>query len=188
MFNREAAAPSNQPDRVLRELDVRPGQHVVDLGAGGGYYSLRLAELVGETGWVYAVDTNAAFLEYIADEARRRGLTNVLPLWVRGVVPELAGQSIDLVFIRDAYHHIPNPVTYMRRLKLALRTGGRVAIIEFLPNVAESHHPPGHAVDPACIIEQMEEAGFGVERALYFLPEQSFTIFRPVGDSAQPDA
>lgn len=75
MFNRKASDPKNKPDQILRILGLQPGQNVADIGAGGGYFSLRFAELIGKEGKVFAVDTNSKFLEFIKNSAREKNWT-----------------------------------------------------------------------------------------------------------------
>ena len=77
MFNRKASDPKNKPDQILESLSLQQGQTIADIGAGGGYFSLRFANEVGSKGRVYAVDTNAEFLEFINKRADEKGLTNV---------------------------------------------------------------------------------------------------------------
>lgn len=73
MFNKKASDPKNKPDDILKALELQPGQKVADIGAGGGYFSLRFAEVVGKNGQVFAVDTDPKFLEYIRHYAKRKG-------------------------------------------------------------------------------------------------------------------
>jgi len=72
MFNRAASNPKNKPDEILNVLKLRQGQVVADIGAGGGYFSLRFAEIAGKNGRVFAVDTNQKFLGYIKNEAGKK--------------------------------------------------------------------------------------------------------------------
>jgi len=80
MFNKRASDPRNRPDQIIKAIGLKPGQNIADIGAGGGYFSLRFAEIVGEEGKVYAVDTNPKFLEFIQRFAKEKGISNVLTL------------------------------------------------------------------------------------------------------------
>jgi len=178
MFNRKASYPKNKPDQILRTLSLQPGQNVADIGAGGGYFSLRFAEVVGREGRVYAVDTNSGFLEFIKENAKERGVDNVETILVAGEDLALPERSLDLVFMRNVCHHLTNRVEYFGKLRRFLKPEGRVAIIEY-----ERAKPFtfrgifGHYVPREIIIEEMKEAGYRVNRKFDFLPEQSFTIF-----------
>jgi len=178
MFNKKASDPRNKPDRILEALELRQGQNVADIGAGGGYFCLRFAEAVGKKGKVYAVDTNLGFLEFIENSAKKRGLGNVETILVAGEDLALPERSLDLVFMRNVCHHLTNRVEYFKKLRRFLKPKGRIAIIEY------KHAKPftfrgifGHYVPRETIKEEMKEAGYRVERELDFLPEQSFTIF-----------
>jgi arsenite methyltransferase len=99
MFNRRASDPKNKPDELLEVLALQQGQKIADIGAGGGYFSLRFAEVVGKDGRVFAVDTNPKFLEFIKDNAKKKGLDNVETALTTEDNPTLPEQSIDLIFI-----------------------------------------------------------------------------------------
>ncbi|RLE07622.1 hypothetical protein DRJ00_07785, partial [Candidatus Aerophobetes bacterium] len=74
MFNKKASNPKNKPDQILEAIALKPGQSIADIGAGGGYFSLRFAEMVGKKGKVYALDTNPGFLEFIKNSAKEKKL------------------------------------------------------------------------------------------------------------------
>jgi len=177
MFNRRASNPKNKPDQILKTLALQPEQNVADIGAGGGYFSLRFAELVGREGKVFAVDTNSKFLEFIKNSAREKGLANVETVLVteKGLtLPE----NVDLVFMRNVCHHIPNRLEYFRKLKDFLKPGGRIAIVEYRSAKRFSFRGMfGHYVPKVTVIKEMNEVGYQLHEDLDFLLEQSFTIF-----------
>jgi arsenite methyltransferase len=166
-----------QPDRVIAALEVRPGERVADIGAGGGYFTLRLAEAVGTDGIVYAVDTDHGLLEQLVETAEAHGLANVEPVYASDGLPSLPG-PVDLAFASNAFHHLPDQPRYFAALIALLRPDGRVAIVEargegFFGRLL------GHATPPAVIREQMEAAGYRLAAGHDFLARQSFHIFRP---------
>jgi arsenite methyltransferase len=177
MFNKKASNPKNKPDLILDHLQLKKGNLVADIGSGGGYFSLRFAEAVGKEGVIFAVDTNSGFLEFIKEKAKEKGLDNVktvLTFEDDSSLPE----NVDLIFMRNVCHHIPNRTVYFRRLKKLLREGGRVAILEYRKAKRFTFHGLfGHYVPKEKIIKEMTQAGFQLEKDLDFLPEQSFTIF-----------
>lgn len=175
MLNRKASDSKSKPDEVLDALELNPGQAIADIGSGGGYFCLRLAGAVGKEGRVYAIDTNQGSLECVKDSAKENGLNNVKTVLVTGK-PNLP-ESVDLVFMRNVTHHMKNRVEYFKNLEDLLKPGGRIAIIEYKKSGFSFHRMFGHYVPKETLIEEMEEAGYRVEKSFDFLPEQSFTIF-----------
>jgi len=178
MFNRKASDPKNKPDQILETLVLQPGQNVADIGAGGGYFSLRFAEAVGNEGHVFAVDTDSNFLEFIKESAKEKGLYNIETVLATEDGLTLS-ESVDLVFMRNVCHHIPNRVEYFRKLENSLKPDGRVAIIEYKRGggLFSFRRMFGHYVPKEIIVEEMNKARYQLEKAFDFLPEQSFTIF-----------
>lgn len=112
MFNRKASNPKSKPNEIIEALALRQGQNVADIGAGGGYFSLRLANAVGDEGRVYAVDTNPGFLEFIRNSAKEKGLNNVETIPATKDNLPLPERSLDLVSMRNVCHHLPSRVEY----------------------------------------------------------------------------
>jgi arsenite methyltransferase len=163
------------PDRVVSSLGLRGEDRVADLGAGGGYFTFRLARAVDPSGVVYAVDTDREMVSALAEDAARNGLRNVVPIEARpeeSCLPE----PVDLVFLANTYHHIPDPRDYFARLARRLRPGGRIAVVEARPTGL--HRVFGHATPPGEIRSGLARAGYRLSADLDFLPRQSFMIFR----------
>jgi len=178
MFNRKASDPKNKPDQIVEELALQLGHNIADIGAGGGYFSLRFAEAVVNEGKVYAIDTNPDFLEFISDCTKEKGLNNVKTILATENRLDLPKKSLDLVFMRNVTHHLAERVDYFRNLIDFLKPKGKIAIIEYKKGSLFSFHRIfGHYVPQEIIIKEMEEAGYQLEKEFDFLPEQSFTIF-----------
>lgn len=111
-----------QPEAVLRTLDLRPGDRVADLGAGGGYFTFPMARAVGPAGKVYAVDIDAEMLEHIRSRAAREGFANIEAVLAAPDDPKLPEAGVDLILVVNTYHHIANRMQYFRRLSRAFRT------------------------------------------------------------------
>ena len=164
-----------QPERVVSELGLEPGSRVADLGAGGGYFTFRLADAVGPTGRVYAVDVDADMIEYLKKRAADGGYENVEVIHATPDDPGLLDGGIDLLFTCNTYHHIENRADYFGRLLRDLKLGGRVAILEL--NGASwfsrwfGHNTPGDE-----IVKEMRSAGYRVDREFTFIDRQSFLI------------
>jgi len=179
MFNRKASDSKNKPDKILEALELQQGQRVADIGAGGGYFSLRFAEAVEKDGRVFAIDTNPKFLELIKNSAKENELNSIETVLTTEDNPTLPKKSIDLIFMRNVCHHLPNRVEYFRKLKSALKPEGKIAIIDYRAGGGRFsfHRKFGHYVPKEILIAEMKEAGYRLEKDLDFLPEQSFVIF-----------
>lgn len=178
MFNKRASNPKSRPDEILGTLALRGGQNIADIGSGGGYFSLRFAEAVKPEGKVYAVDTNEQFLDFLTSKARERGLSNLEPVPAANGALPLPDGGLDLVFMRNVYHHLADRVEYFRRLARMLKPGGRVAIVEYSRGSPLTFRGLfGHYVPQERITDEMEKAGYKLDTIFSFLPEQSFTIF-----------
>jgi ubiquinone/menaquinone biosynthesis C-methylase UbiE len=167
-----------QPDRVVQALEVRPGARVADVGAGGGYFTFRLARAVGPSGLVYAVDVDPQMTAYIAERARAESLTNVEAVLAAPDDPGLPREGVDLVFVCNTFHHISNRADYFRRLRAHLRPGGRLAVVDYKPEgwFARLFR---HATPPEVIRSELQAAGYRLQREHDFLDRQSFLIFEP---------
>jgi cyclopropane fatty-acyl-phospholipid synthase-like methyltransferase len=165
-----------KPHEVIQALALQPDARVADLGAGTGYFSARLANMLPK-GRVYAVDIEPDMVRYLQARARREGLRNVIALKGEADDPRLP-EKVDLILLVDVYHHIGDRTSYFRRLREALRSGGRVAIVDFKLDSPEG--PPRAArVAPEAVIAEMKAAGYAVAAEHAFLPYQYFLVFAP---------
>ncbi len=165
-----------QPERVVAALGLEPGDRVADLGAGGGYFSFRLADAVGPTGVVYAVDVDEGMIDYLTQRARDEGRSNVEVILGEYHDPLLPDGTIDLLFTSITYHHLEDRVGYFANVLADLGPGGRVAIIELNDH---SWFPRwfGHHTPLETIVQEMTEAGYQLDRSYDFLERQHFAIF-----------
>nr|WP_278287318.1 class I SAM-dependent methyltransferase [Caloranaerobacter ferrireducens] len=178
MLNKKASNPKNKPDKIIEAIGLKFGQNIADIGAGGGYFSLKFAEIVGEEGKVYAVDVNPEFIEFIKNQAKEKDLNNVIPILAIEDRLEIPKNSLDFIFMRNVTHHIPNRVKYFRNLKDFLKPDGKVIVIEYKKgNFFTFHGIFRHVVPKEVIIQEMEYAGYLLEKEFDFLPEQHFTIY-----------
>ncbi len=175
---REFDAPERdawqQPDRVIEALALSPGAVVADLGAGTGYFSMRLARAVPQ-GHVLALDIEPEMVRYLADRATREGLANVR---AGEATADDAGirEPVDLVLVVDTYHHIADRTAYFARLRGHLAPGGRLAIVDFRLS-SERGPPPEHKIAPETVQAELEAAGFRLAVSHDFLADQYFLIF-----------
>jgi cyclopropane fatty-acyl-phospholipid synthase-like methyltransferase len=163
------------PDRVIQALDVREGMRVVDIGAGTGYFSVRLAR-IGPGVTVYAADIEPAMVDHLKKRASDERLSNVVPVLASETAPNLP-EAVDLVLVVDTYHHIGRRPEYFRDLRRSLRPGGRIAIIDFRKDAPEGP-PVEFRFSAEQIRAEMRDAGFSLLEAHDFLPRQHFLVFR----------
>ena len=171
LFNRRALKDA---ESVLERLDVDEGNVVADIGSGGGFFTFELARLAGPTGRVFAVDVDEGLLGCLARQARRRGIANVSFLHSAPEGPSLPRESFDLLFMRNVFHHIADPVAFLRRIAPALKDEGRLAVVEWKPRRRSLRR---HSTDEALIRFSAEMARFGLIESHAFLKDQSFSVF-----------
>lgn len=168
------------PDRVLDIIGVKPGMVVAEIGAGRGRYAVQLAVRVGRAGRVYAEDIDADALEHLRRRCRRWGLANVETVLGEVTDPKLPAGQLDLIWIVSSYHHFDDPVALLRRARSALKPEGRLAIGEWI----SIHETDRQGTTSENIIQQMESAGYALERIETIFKANNFLIylFRLGGD------
>jgi ubiquinone/menaquinone biosynthesis C-methylase UbiE len=163
-----------KPEQVIDALGLRPGMKIADVGAGTGYFTVRLAQHPSAPR-VYAADIESSMLEHIRTRAQKEGLNNIVTVLAKEDTPNLP-EPVNLVLIVNTYHHLPARTVYFAGLLKSLTPDGRVAIIDFRPGAAGG--VPAHFRFPAQQIRmEMVEAGYHVVAEHEFLPNQTFLIF-----------
>ena len=134
-FDDPARDAWQRPDEVIRALSLAPDARVADIGAGTGYFAVRIAPLVPQ-GRVWAVDLEPALLRHVRTRAESQRLTNLLPVLgtpTDAMIPE----RVDVILMVDTYHHIEGRSGYLRDLTRSLRPGGRVVIVDYTREAPE---------------------------------------------------
>ena len=163
------------PARVIETLSIRPGQSVADVGAGTGYFSVRLAKAAAAP-TVYAVDVERSMVDYVRERASKEGLKNITPV-LAGAASANLPAPVDLVLIVDTYHHIPDRTEYFRALRKSMKPGGRLAIIDFRRDSPEGP-PVEFRFTPEQVEAELAPAGFRVLARHDFLPRQYFLVLQ----------
>jgi ubiquinone/menaquinone biosynthesis C-methylase UbiE len=143
-----------QIDRVMDILHITSGKTVADIGAGSGWFTMRAARRVGESGVVYAVDINPESIRYVDERAEKEKMHNVKTILGKADDPLLPAGAVDAVLLLKTYHEVAEPVALLRNLRAALRPGARVGIIDRNGNGED------HGVGRDVVLREAAQAGY----------------------------
>lgn len=168
--------------RLIEVLGLSAGSFVADVGAGSGVLTVPIARHVGSTGRVYSTDINPDRLKEIRAAARQASLENVVVVEGAATETNLPEACCDAVFMRNVYHHFGDPAAMNRSLYLSLKSGGRLAVVDFPPDTRETA-PAGrrtegdsHGVTATTVIEELTAAGFTRVRRLDWPTSGAFLV------------
>jgi cyclopropane fatty-acyl-phospholipid synthase-like methyltransferase len=179
-FDDPARDQWQKPNEVIEKLHIEATDKVADIGAGTGYFSLRIAQKY-PAATVYAADVEDSMVAYLRKQTKQRALPNHMPIKVSAHEPNLP-DKVNLVLFVDTCHHIDDRTDYFATLKKRLLPDGRVAIIDFTENSPEGP-PREHRIPPADMKTAMREAGYVLDQEISLLPNQYFLIFKPDGSN-----
>jgi len=165
------------PDTALDAVRIAKGSTVADIGAGSGYMTVRLAKRVGPDGRVFANDLQPQMIELLRQRVAREKITNVT--LVQGTVddPKLPSASVDLELMVDVYHELSQPQIMLRRLREALKSGGRLVLLEYRKEDPTIPIRFEHKMSVAEARMEVEAEGFTLSRVDESLPRQHILIF-----------
>ncbi|AKV00261.1 Methyltransferase type 11 [Labilithrix luteola] len=170
VFDDPARDAWQRPDDVLRALELSPAMSVADVGAGTGYFSVRLARAL-PSGKVIATDIEPDMVRYLNERAAREQLPNLHAVPATQADSGLTPESVDRVLIVHVWHHLADRVAYARDLAAALRPGGRVLVVDF--SLTASHGPPPNMrLAPEAIVADLTAAGLMARLSPVALPDQ----------------
>lgn len=115
---------------VFKDLNIKSGKRVADIGAGGGWLTVRMARAVGAKGTVYAEEILPKYTQYIEGRARREGFANIKTILGTTTDPKLPANTLDSAIILNAYHEFDQPLGMLAKIKAAMKPGARLGIIE----------------------------------------------------------
>jgi len=176
-LDREERDIEEAPDAAIAALDLKPGMTIADIGAGSGYMTVRMARIVGPSGKVYAEDIQPQMIQLLQRRLDREKVRNVVP--VLGTIddPKLPPDSIDLMLLVDVYHEFSEPVKMLAGMRAALKSGGRLALLEYRKEDPTVPIRLEHKMTVAEAKMEVEAAGFSLTRVDGRLPRQHILIF-----------
>ena len=167
-----------KPDQIMDALNIADGSTVADIGAGAGWFTIRLARRVGPRGKVYAQDVQREMLEAIRRRVAKEGLENVETRLGKGSDPNLPASALDAVLVVDVYPEVEDRVTLLRNLSASLEANGRIGIVNYKPGKGGPGPAPdeGLRVDASAVEADARAAGLRVLSRETFLPYQYLLV------------
>jgi SAM-dependent methyltransferase len=154
-FSTEAARDeAGEANLVMDWAGIKPGTTVADIGAGEGYYTIRLGKRVGKNGRVLAQDINRDALRRLGDRVERDNLTNVSIKKGEFDDPKLPENSFDRIFLVHMYHEVAEPYPFLWRLRPALAKGGEVIVVD------QDLPTDKHGIPPKLLFCEFEATGY----------------------------
>ena len=160
-----------QINRVMDILDIVPGKNVADIGAGSGWFTVRAARRVTDSGVVYAVDINPEAIRYIDQRIQKEGLHNVKTILSKSDNPQLPAEQIDSVLLLKTYHEVDKPIVLLQNLRGSLRPGAKVGIID------RNGNGENHGLAPEIVIKEASEAGYALQSKYDFVKGDGMDYF-----------
>ncbi|HSU56597.1 MAG TPA: class I SAM-dependent methyltransferase [Candidatus Dormibacteraeota bacterium] len=167
-----------RPEMALTALKLKPGDVVADIGAGTGYYTRRMAKLVGDKGTVYAVDIQQEMLYLLTNQMAKAGIKNVKPVLGELTDPKLPANAVDLALMVDVYHEFDHPFEMAQALCRSLKKGGRLVFVEFRAEDPKVPIKEVHKMSEAQVRKEMSVQPLDWAETNESLPWQHIIIFR----------
>jgi ubiquinone/menaquinone biosynthesis C-methylase UbiE len=187
-LTRESRQREEDCEQMLAALKVTEGQVVCDMGCGNGFYTLQLAEMVGEKGSVYAVDIQQEMLHLLDERAEATGVENIEPVLGSLVDPRLPEGKVDLILLVDVYHELSHPEQMLRAMRKALKPKGRLVLVEFRLEDSEVPIKLLHKMSKEQIMKELPPNGFTLVEEFDKLPWQHMMFFEPTAEEEKPAA
>ena len=177
-LERKERQKEERTDLLLPLLNIVPGMVVADIGAGTGYFSKGLAQLVSSSGTVYAVDIQAEMVKMLTELVQQSGLKQIKPLHSSPTSLPLPRASLDLAIMVDVYHELEYPDEVLGSLVESIKSGGRVVFVEYRAEDSQVPIKKLHKMSIAQIRLEAQQQGLIWERTENNLPWQHVVIFR----------
>jgi SAM-dependent methyltransferase len=166
------------PERAIKLLNFKPGMTVADIGAGVGYYALRIAPLVGPEGKVFATDIQPGMIRLLKENIAKAGIKNIEPVLVKSGETGVPDGAIDLALMVDVYHELSQPQEMLRAISKALRPTGRLVLIEFREEDPAVPIRAEHKMSVKTVRVELEAEGYVLDQSIPGLPWQHLLVFK----------
>jgi ubiquinone/menaquinone biosynthesis C-methylase UbiE len=177
-----SAGAADEIARLAGLMEWKAGTIVADIGAGDGQYSFVAAARVGPSGRVYATEIDEKKLDELRAEVKRRNLSNVTVVTSSAENTGLSAGCCDAIFLRRVYHHLTRPAEFDAKVAASLKSGGRLAIIDFAPRAGLDRvegvpsNRGGHGIPAKIVIEELTATGLQLEREVKDWPDDSYCV------------
>ena len=162
---------------MLANLGVKRGMTICDMGCGNGFYTNKLAKMVGDGGHVYGVDIQPEMLELLNERADQEGITNVTPVLGTFTDPRLPKGKVDLILCVDVYHEFSHPEHMLAAMRSALSKNGLIVLVEFRSEDPNVPIKPEHKMSKKQIMKELPPNGLKLVKEFDKLPWQHMMFF-----------
>ncbi len=183
---RKVREEEERTSEMIKELKIKKGMTVADIGSGNGYHTLMMAKLIGSSGKAFAVDIQPEMLRMLEDRAKKAGVNNIVSVENRYWDADLPEKSIDLAVMADVYHEFSHPEEMLASIRRALKPGGQVVLLEFRTEDPKVPIKPEHKMSKAQVIKEMGVNGFELVRSYDKLPWQHLLFFTMTPSESLP--
>jgi len=168
-----------KPESIMDSIGIKEGNIIGEVGAGSGYFTLKLAKRVGKSGLVYANDIKNSVLKDLENNSKKEGLENVKTIVGKTENPLFPDSTMDMVVMMYVFHDLTKPIALMKNIKPCLKTGAKVVIIDRDPNRFGEDYD--HFMSKSEIIQKVKESGYTIEKIWSFLPRDNIYLCNPEG-------
>ena len=175
-LDRPEREKEENPELALDAIGIRQGMVVADIGAGTGYFSLRLAKRVGPAGKVYANDIQPEMLRRLRENADKAKLKNIETVPGTDVDPKLPAGQMDIVLLVDVYHEFSQPQKMLRKIRDALKPSGRLVLLEYRKEDPSVPILTVHKMSVEEVRKELQAERFIFSQAIESLPRQHILI------------
>lgn len=186
-LTRDSREKEERTSKVLANLGVKPGMTVCDMGCGNGYYSLKLARLVGPEGRVLGVDIQREMLQFMQERMEKAEITNIEPIHGSIIDPHLPAGEVDLILCVDVYHEFSHPEFMLSAMRKSLKADGLVVLLEYRAEDPNVPIKPLHKMSKKQVNKEMKANGFKLAKEYEELPWQHMMFFARDENWQAPD-